>query len=177
MRKHRAEMRERLYRAPWKYGRFLKMRPDQRERAGSERVNLESRPYKFTRDVERIHREICFLPYREDPKGHDVWEIKAGDEPRDCDDKVLEERMRLNTGLGIPLGALRPQLCLVPTYEGWRGHMVLILTATDRDLVLDSNVVMMLPYPAFRYRWYYRWYTDEKWQRPSFYDKPATWDK
>ena len=51
--------------------------------------------------------------------------------------------------------------------------MVLILAVDGRDIVLDSNMIIPLPYPAFRYRWYSRAYTNEKWQRPSFYGKVA----
>ena len=168
---YKAEMQRRLYNAPYKYKAFLRSHPDQA--SDGLKVLFPALNSAEMRLLSKIHREICRLPYREDPKGKDIWEIKQGDEPRDCDDKTLEERKRLNVEVGIPRGALRPQLCLVPTYEGWKGHMVLILVLADRDLVLDSNMILPLPYPAFRYRWCSRFYTDEKWQRPVFYGKIA----
>ena len=164
-------MRKRFYPSSGKWRRFIHNWPDQ---AVDEIISKAVVIIK-SRIINRIYSEISRLPYKEDIQ--DVWEIKTGKHTgRDCDDKTLELRMRLNAEVGISLQHLRPQLCTVEIRGKAVGHMVLAVITSDGDFVCDPTLlsIPMVPYRILNYNWYSRYHSEKHgWQRPTFYKKRA----
>ncbi len=167
-------MRKRFYPSSGKWRRFIHNWPDQ--------CVYDVNPNAITlfpgiirrRMIQKIHSEINKLPYKEDIQ--DIWEIKRGRQPRDCDDKTLEMRQRLNTEAGILLEHLRPHLCTVNIRGKPIGHMVLAVITEDGDFICDPTMlsISMIPYRMLNYNWYSRYHSEKRgWQRPTFYKKRA----
>lgn len=88
--------------------------------------------------VWQINHEVNRIThYRADPPGIDLW-VPATAGEGDCEDIALEKRRRLLLA-GAPLSALRLAIARVriAQFSAPRHHVVLIVTATNGEWVLD----------------------------------------
>ncbi len=152
-----------------KWRRFLDKYPDQ---------DAPAEEFEITRslatEIGKVHRDILDrFEYRKETG--DSWDLMDDDHDHgDCDDFALTERVWLNERLGIPLGALRMQVCRVPVAGKWFAHAILGLV-TDRGYYVSDiqSVLAPLPWKVQRYRWLGRSYQGEEWQRPECYNQIA----
>lgn len=103
------------------------------------------------KDLESVNRRVnsSIEPRADDPRamGGDIWSLapKAGD----CEDYAITKRHEL-LKRGWPSGALRLAQVFTPSGEG---HLVLVATTSQGDVVLDNLTSRVLPWKQTKLRW------------------------
>jgi predicted transglutaminase-like cysteine proteinase len=114
---------------------------DQLDQVAINKINFEVDKFLWNRDVQ------------------DFWCCRANG---DCEDKSLEKRRRLNSELGIDLGAMSLTICLNKRRQV---HAVLCLRTDAGDYILDNENRFILPWEMTSIRrWLYRQTGGNSWE-------------
>jgi predicted transglutaminase-like cysteine proteinase len=135
--------------APFQHVRFCLRYPSECKTAEFTRnIDFDLHTFELLKSVNRgVNRSIAATVKRYGPSLEDGWTIAPA--AGDCNDYAVTKRHELIEG-GFPSGALR--LAVVRTASGI-GHLVLVVSVSDRDLVLDNLTETIRPWQDTGYQW------------------------
>ena len=113
-------------------------------------VRLNEKLINQLKDIQwEVNKTISYVSDQElyGKNEHWAYPVSAGD----CEDIVLEKRRRL-IALGWPADALLPATAITKGGKGI-GHLVLVVTSTNGDYVLDLGTDDIQPWKKLDYKW------------------------
>lgn len=136
--------------APFQHVRFCLKHPSECSSTGPkiERIELDERTSQL---LDRVNRSVnAAISPIEKAYGNDLqafWRIAP--QSGDCNDYAVTKRHRL-TESGIPAAALRLSVVQTP---GQVGHLVLVVSTGNGDLVLDNLAGEIRDWQSTNYKW------------------------